>query len=578
MARPARRRLRWRARSHARPCIRSPSNACTSGTTGCCWRWCAPWRKPRGPSQPDGAPPRRSRRRPRRLLPSPGHERARHDSGEAAVSRAARETGQESETTDRPATVIGRGFSFRLGAQALSALVNVAGMVLLGGYLAASGYGQYAFYYALVPLVAALSDLGVGAIVTREVARDQALGARTLGDAILVKGVVSAALLLIVTVSAPRLLDPQRLIDISQDIGVWFFRAHDRQDLEGLTLLAGQGLWLAGIGLCAGLRLPVAFAIGVSTLAFALRALLAAVILSRGLYLPVFAPEARRLKSLVAEGLPFGLAMFTVVLYGRVGVLLLKWLANDSAVAYFNVGYMLSQPLGFISSALSISAFPSIARRAQNGSRGMGDVLRKTIKYQLVMAVPIAVGLSLLAERVIPFLFRHGDFHAAGGALRILSLGLPLIFLNLTSRYVLTAMNAQRSYLVAIVIGLAVNLALSAALARPLGAVGACVGLLGGELAVFLACQRILGRFVGITTIAAEMAKPALAGVVMGLAVIALRPANLLLVPFVGALAYVGMLFALRVFGRDELRVLRGVYVSFRLPGSALLMRARNHS
>ena len=505
------------------------------------------------------------------------------------MSRAARETGQESETTDRPATVIGRGFSFRLGAQALSALVNVAGMVLLGGYLAASGYGQYAFYYALVPLVAALSDLGVGAIVTREVARDQALGARTLGDAILVKGVVSAALLLIVTVSAPRLLDPQPallmilvtaagLIDISQDIGVWFFRAHDRQDLEGLTLLAGQGLWLAGIGLCAGLRLPVAFAIGVSTLAFALRALLAAVILSRGLYLPVFAPEARRLKSLVAEGLPFGLAMFTVVLYGRVGVLLLKWLANDSAVAYFNVGYMLSQPLGFISSALSISAFPSIARRAQNGSRGMGDVLRKTIKYQLVMAVPIAVGLSLLAERVIPFLFRHGDFHAAGGALRILSLGLPLIFLNLTSRYVLTAMNAQRSYLVAIVIGLAVNLALSAALARPLGAVGACVGLLGGELAVFLACQRILGRFVGITTIAAEMAKPALAGVVMGLAVIALRPANLLLVPFVGALAYVGMLFALRVFGRDELRVLRGVYVSFRLPGSALLMRARNHS
>ena len=55
------------------------------------------------------------------------------------------------------ATVIGRGFSLRLGAQALSALINVAGMVLLGGYLAADGYGQYAFYYALVPLVASLS-------------------------------------------------------------------------------------------------------------------------------------------------------------------------------------------------------------------------------------------------------------------------------------------------------------------------------------------------------------------------------------------------------------------------------------
>ena len=44
------------------------------------------------------------------------------------------------------------------------------------------------------------------------------------------------------------------------------------------------------------------------------------------------------------------------------------------------------------------------------------------------------------------------------------------------------------------------------------------------------------------------------------------------------ALAYIGMLFALRAFSRDELRVLRGVYVSFGLPGSAYLMKARNLS
>jgi len=495
-------------------------------------------------------------------------------------SLAVPESGQDGETTDRPATVIGRGFSFRLGAQAISALINVAGMVLLGGYLAAEGYGQYAFYYALVPLIATLSDLGVGVIITREVARDRSLGARYLGDALLIKGAVSAALLLIVALSAPRLLDPAPallmilvtaagLIDISQDIGVWLFRAHDRQDLEGLALLVGQTLWLAGIGLCAILKLPVAYAIGASALAFGIRTLVAAGILSRALYLPVIAPSSRRLKSLIAEGLPFGLAMFTVVLYGRIGVLLLKGLATDSEVAYFNIGYMLSQPLGFFSSALSISAFPSFARRAQLSPNGIGPVLRKTIKYQLVMALPIAVGLSLLSERVIPFLFHHGDFLAASGALRVLSLGLPLIFLNLTSRYVLAALDAQRSYLLAIVIGLGVNVALSAVLARPLGAVGACLGLLGGELAVFLACQRTLGRHVSIPAVMAELARPALAAAVMGLVVIGLRSGNLLVVPVAGAAVYIGMLFALRVFGRDELRVLRGVYVSFGLPGSA---------
>src|SRR5262245_22860211 len=103
------------------------------------------------------------------------------------------------------AAVVGRSFSFRLGSQIISALINVAGMVILGNYLAAGGYGEYAFYYALVPLLATLSDLGVGVIITREVARDKTLGPRLLGDAILVKGVTGAAMLVLVAVTAPLL-------------------------------------------------------------------------------------------------------------------------------------------------------------------------------------------------------------------------------------------------------------------------------------------------------------------------------------------------------------------------------------
>jgi len=487
------------------------------------------------------------------------------------------------------ATVIGRGFSFRLGAQAVSALINVAGIVLLGGYLAADGYGQYAFYYALIPLIASLSDLGVGVIITREVARERALGARFLGDAILIKGLVSATLFLVVALSAPRLLDPAPallmilvtaagLIDISQDVGVWVFRAHDRQDMESLVLLVGQVIWLAGIGLCALLKLPVEFAIGVAVLAFVLRLLVGAIVLARTMYVPVFAPEWRRLRSLIAEGLPIGLAMFTVVLYGRVGVLLLKALATDADVAYFNIGYMLSQPLGFVSSALSISAFPSLARRAQLGPDRIGPLIHRTLKYQLVMALPIAVGLSLLSDRVIPLLFRGGGFEHAGAALRILSFGLPLIFLNLTARYVLAALDAQRSYLRAIALGLAVNVALSAALARPLGFSGACVGLLGGELAVFLMCQRTLGRYVRTSAVLGELGRPAFAAAGMGLVLSGIRSGSLLVLPAVGAAVYLLLLVLLNVVGRDELQVLRGVYVSFGLPGSRHLMKARNHS
>src|SRR5258706_11050252 len=66
---------------------------------------------------------------------------------------------------------IGRNVSFRLASQAASALINVAGMILLRNALGARAYGEYAFYYALIQLVAPISHAGVGAIVTPEIAR-----------------------------------------------------------------------------------------------------------------------------------------------------------------------------------------------------------------------------------------------------------------------------------------------------------------------------------------------------------------------------------------------------------------------
>ena len=485
------------------------------------------------------------------------------------------------------ATVVGRSISFRLGSQILSSLINVAGMVVLGNYLAVDGYGQYAFYYALVPLIASLSDLGVGVIITKEIARKPELGPRYLGDALLIKGLVALAMLLVVTVTAPLAFDRPHalliwlvtvtaLIDLGQDVGIWIFRAYDRQDLEALLLMLSQIAWLGGILLCVVLKAPLTFVLASATVAFLLRLAIGGLLVRRVLYRPVFSPDWQRLKSLIAEGLPFGLAVFAVVVYGRVGVLLLKGLASDADVAYFNIGYMLSQPLGFVSSAFSVSVFPSLARAAQLGPDSVRTVLRSAVKYQLLAALPLSVGLFLLSTRVVRLLLHGGSFQQAGIALMVLSLGLALIFLNLMSRYVLAALDQQRAYLRAIVVGLVVNVALSAALIHTIGFLGACVGLLGGEITVLLVCQRTLGRHLPAASLFREAVRPLAAALGMGGVVFLLRDANLIFVTALGAGVYVLLLALLRVLSREELRVMRGVYVSFGLPGSGWLMRTSN--
>jgi len=505
------------------------------------------------------------------------------------MSAIAEDTGtsstEEGAAPAASATVIGRSFSFRILAQLLSALINVAGMVALGNYLAADGYGQYAFYYALVPLIASLSDLGVGVIITREIARQPQLGPRFLGDALVLKTAISAAVAVAITATAPFAFDRSHallvwlvtitaLLDLGQDVGIWAFRAHDRQDFEALLLLVSQVAWLAGILLCAALHAPLVLAIACATVSFLLRSAVSAVLVRRLLYRPLFQPDWHRIRGLIREGLPFGLALFAVVLYGRAGVLLLKALARDADVAYFNIGYMLSQPLGFISSAFSVSAFPSLSRGARSGAEGVRPVLLSAVKFQFLAALPISVGLFLLSRRVVPLLLHRGSFEKAGVALSVMSLGLTVIFLNLMSRYVLAAVDLQRAYLRAILAGLVVNAAVSALTIRTYGYIGACIGLLAGEAAVLLVCQHALAQFAPRTQLAREGLRPLIAALTMGAVVYLLRDANLVLVLATGAAVYVAMIFALQTFSSDELRVMRHVYASFRLPGSAWLTRA----
>jgi O-antigen/teichoic acid export membrane protein len=92
-----------------------------------------------------------------------------------AITRA---PGADATRAPSSAARIGRNVALRLASQALAALINLAAMVLLGRALSAQGYGEYAFYYSLIPLIGSAGDAGVGIIVTREIARDRARAGR----------------------------------------------------------------------------------------------------------------------------------------------------------------------------------------------------------------------------------------------------------------------------------------------------------------------------------------------------------------------------------------------------------------
>ncbi len=485
------------------------------------------------------------------------------------------------EATSRPtrpaaATRVGRNTAFRVLSQGLSAIINLTAMVLLGNHLSASGYGLYAFYYALIPLVASIADLGTGVIVTREVARTPEAAARFMGDALILRGVVGVLLLALAGIGSALTLDPANallvtlvtaaaVLDFGQDVSVWMLRASERLDLEAVLLLVSQGAWILGIALGVAFGATLPLLLGMAVGAFLLRTLVGAFVVSRLGLKPDFSPALARFRRLAAEGWPVALSLLVVVLYGRVGLFALKALGSDAEVACFSVAYMLSQPFGFLGSALALAAFPTFARMGGGAAPELARPLRAAFKYQLLVSLPLAAGLLLLADRIVPLLFHDASgYSQAGAALGITSLALPFVFFNLQSRYLLAAVGRQRVYLWAVVAGLVVN-AIGCALTVPAwGVLGASWTFVSAELLVFVVCHRTLAGQVSYAALLGEAVRPALAAGVMAATLFALRSAALPLAMVAGAVSYGLALFLVRALSRDEWGVIRDVLLSFR--------------
>lgn len=473
-------------------------------------------------------------------------------------------------------TRAGRNTALRAGSQALSALINVGAMVLLGNHLSAAGYGQYAFYYALIPLLASVADLGAGVVVTREAARDTGRASQLLGDALVLRAGMAVVLLLgagfvsAVTLSPSdavllMLVTAAAVLDFGQDVSIWMLRAAERLDLEAVLLLVSQTAWILGIalGVALGATLPVLLAMAVG--AFLLRTWAGAMMLSRLGLQPSLSVAPARLAQLVAEGWPVAASLLLVVLYGRVGVFVLKALAGDADVANFNVAYMLSQPFGFLGSALAMAVFPAFARLGADASADLGGPLRSAYKYQLLVSLPLAAGLFTLADRAVPLLFRESaGYGAASAALAVLSLALPFVFFNLQARYLLAAVGRQRTYLWGVTTGLLVNVLGCLVTVPRFGVAGAAWTFVVAEVLVFAACHGALAGHVSFGSLARQSLRPLAAALVMAAWVWALRTAPLPLAIVAGAIAYGLTLVLVRALTRAEWDVIREVWASFR--------------
>jgi putative peptidoglycan lipid II flippase len=237
-------------------------------------------------------------------------------------------------------------------------------------------------------------------------------------------------------------------------------------------------------------------------------------------------PELRRLLVVsVPATLASGAAQFVLLAATMIASFI------PSAVSWLYYADRVFQlPLGFVGSAVGLVLLSDLSDRAAGGDQdGIIPAQNRALEAALLMAMPAAVALSLLAEPIAQVLFERGAFGPAdtagtAGALLGLSAGLPLAVAGKVLQQPLFAREEFRAALSAAAAGVVATLAAGVWLAERLGALGvglgACFGFAVHAAVVVLALrarglwrpdERLLHRLVRGGAASAIMAASLLA-------------------------------------------------------------------
>lgn len=254
---------------------------------------------------------------------------------------------------------------------------------------------------------------------------------------------------------------------------------------------------------------------------------------------------------------------------------------NDEAVAVLNFSQRLMElPIGVFAVAISTVVFPLISRYAAMGDpSNLANAYRKGMRLILVINVPAAAGLAVLALPIIRVIFQHGAFES--GATRTMTpvliasaVGLPFFsFVNLALR-AFYAQKDTKTPVKAAVLSFVINVVLSVALIKPLSTLGLAVAstiAIAVQAAYLqwhlarrqdgLAFHHLAGDLVKVVSASVAMAMVVAAGWSWGWTRLApasklTDAAGIAVLIVAGVAVYGGLVWGLKIKGREEMAAL----------------------
>lgn len=468
---------------------------------------------------------------------------------------------------------IAKNFSVMLGAQAFSMICSTAFVIMCARYLGDVGFGKYAFAVSFAMMFSGLGTLNLPIKAARDVAQDRSRTLKYLSNLAPLTLVLGAACFGLSVIIVLLMRRPMELTIFTIIFGGtiifqimtaglrWWFQAYQKLEYEALLvsvlspLRLCLGLFVFALG--GGLIHLAGIVVGVNFLVL----VLAYSITKRKFPHIAWEIDLQFWRKFIVKNIPFTLSLLFAAIFGNIDKILLSMMKGDAVTGWYGAASQALTPMRVIPGIFSMAMLPVFAERYITHKIDYNRLIEKSLRYMLIIVFPLAIGVTLLAEKIMMLLFGP-EFINGASALSILTWAAAATFINMTVGKAIIGAGQEKLNAVFCGIGLAINLFLNFLLIPSLAHVGASISILAAEgsisLLVLIWAYRRLA--LNIQTVS-NLIKPAYTALTMGICIYLLRSYSLWLLVPLGAGIYFSCLYMLKVFSEEEKALIKRLLV-----------------
>ena len=386
-----------------------------------------------------------------------------------------------------PARIVLKGTADAAG-KAVTLVITVAA----ARTLVADAFGVMALAMATGWLLGVATDAGLSMHLAREAARGSA-DRRFLVEVLRLRAGLAYVAATLIVFLTPAIVPPHwkmqfALVVFAQltaaivDTIAHYFRGVQRSEIESV-IHASHRLATLALGLVVLTWWPRLDFLGAAMLLPALAAMLVSIALAWRLSRSAISNQqpAISASSFVRDILPLGAAIFISALYFRIDLYFLERWHGLEAVGGYNAVFRLVEAMRLLPAAVMAVTFPLLVQSTDTR-------LVQRLGGALAGAGFAMAPLGVIASTLIVTTIYGAPFAYAAPAFAMLSLSLPLFFLNYALTHQVIGWDGQRAYLLIATLALAANIVANIALVPAHGMIGAAIATLLTEVAVTAGC------------------------------------------------------------------------------------------